>query len=57
MVSKANPIVYMVNGFRYGILGVSDVGLVETYSMIALFIILLFGWALYLMNRGVGIRS
>lgn len=56
-VSKANPIVYMVNGFRYGILGVSDVGLVETYSMIALFIALLWGWALYLMNRGVGIRT
>ncbi len=56
-VSKANPIVYMVNGFRYGILGVSDVGLLETYSMIALFIVLLWGWALYLMNRGVGIRT
>ncbi|MCG8338898.1 MAG: ABC transporter permease [Proteobacteria bacterium] len=56
-VSKANPIVYMVNGFRYGILGVSDVGLVETYGMIALFIALLWGWALYLMNRGVGIRT
>ena len=56
-VSKANPIVYMVNGFRYGILGVSDVGLVETYSMIGLFIAFLWGWALYLMNRGVGIRT
>ncbi len=57
MVSKVNPIVYMVNGFRYGILGVSDVGLLEAYSMIALFIALLYGWALYLMNKGVGIRS
>ena len=57
MVSKANPIVYMVNGFRYGILGISDVGLIETYGMIILFIVGLYGWALYLMNRGIGIRS
>lgn len=57
IVSKANPIVYMVNGFRYGILGVSDVGLIETYSMIVLFIIGLYCWALYLMRKGIGIRS
>lgn len=57
LVSKANPIVYMVNGFRYGILGVSDVGLIETYSMILLFILILYSWCLYLMNRGIGIRS
>lgn len=56
-VSKANPIVYMVNGFRFGILGISDVGLVETYGMILLFIILLYTWALILMNKGVGIRT
>ena len=57
MVSKANPIVYMVNGFRYGILGISDVGLIETYSMIILFIVALYLWALYLLRNGVGIRS
>ncbi len=57
LVSKANPIVYMVNGFRYGILGVSDVGLIETYSMITLFIVMLYCWALYLMRKGIGIRS
>jgi ABC-2 type transport system permease protein len=56
-VSKVNPIVYMVNGFRFGILGISDVGLVETYGMILLFIILLYTWALILMNKGVGIRT
>ena len=56
-VSKTNPIVYMVNGFRYGILGVSDVGLLETYVMIGLFIVGLYSWALYLMNKGIGIRT
>jgi ABC-2 type transport system permease protein len=57
MVSKINPIVYMVNGFRYGILGVSDVGLLETYGMIILFIIGLYCWSIYLMRKGIGIRS
>lgn len=56
-VSKANPIVYMVNGFRYGILGITDVGLLETYGMIILFILVLYGWALFLMRKGIGIRS
>ena len=56
-VSKANPIVYMVSGFRYGILGVSDVGLPATYGMILVFIVALYIWAWYLLSRGIGIRS
>ena len=56
-VSKANPIVYMVNGFRYGILGVSDVGLSTAYGMVLVFIIGLYIWAWYLLSRGIGIRS
>ncbi|OUS23763.1 ABC transporter permease [Gammaproteobacteria bacterium 45_16_T64] len=56
-VSLANPIVYMVNGFRYGILGVTDVSLWITYGMILMFIGVFYSWALYLLNRGSGIRS
>ncbi|KPK55467.1 MAG: ABC transporter permease [Thiotrichales bacterium SG8_50] len=56
-VSLLNPILYMVNGFRYGILGVSDIPLAACYAIIVLFIGLLFAWALYLLNRGVGIRT
>ncbi len=56
-VSLANPIVYMVNGFRYGILGVTDVSLWLTYGMIFLFIAVFYSWALFLLNRGAGIRS
>jgi len=33
-VSVVNPILYMVNGFRYGMLGVSDVSLTMTYGVI-----------------------
>jgi len=56
-VSLANPIVYMVNGFRYGILGVTDVSLWLTYGILILFATVLFSWSLWLLNRGTGIRS
>ena len=56
-VSMVNPIVYMVNGFRYGILGVSDVSLTVTYVMIGIFILFLYIWAFSLMRRGYGMRA
>lgn len=56
-VSKANPIVYMINTFRYGILGVSDVSLVGAFSMTILFVILMYSWAWWLLTKGYGIRS
>ena len=56
-VSVINPILYMVNGFRYGMLGVSDVSLVMTYSVILMAGAILFGLCLVLLNRGTGLRS
>jgi len=56
-VSRGNPIVYMVNGFRYGLLGVSDVGLGASYGMILFFIAGLYTWAWILIHKGIGIRS
>lgn len=56
-VSLANPILYMVNAFRYGLLGVSDVNLGVAYAAILGFIAGLFGFALHLLNRGHGIRA
>jgi ABC-2 type transport system permease protein len=56
-VSLANPILYMVNAFRYGLLGVSDVDLGVAYSAIIGFIVVLFWYTLRLLNRGYGIRS
>lgn len=56
-VSLVNPIVYMVNGFRYGILGVSDVNLWVTYAMLMIFIVGLYSWAWYLVSRGIGLRT
>ncbi len=56
-VSMANPILYMVNAFRYGILGVSDISISVAYVMLVGFVIILFSACLYLLNRGIGIRE
>lgn len=56
-VSKGNPILYMVNAFRYGILGVSDISIAHAYTILIGFVVLLFSTCVFLMNRGVGIRE
>jgi len=56
-VSKANPIVYMVNGFRYGFLGVSDVNIGAAMGVLVVFNIALFTVAYTLLKRGTGIRT
>jgi ABC-2 type transport system permease protein len=56
-VSLANPILYMVNAFRYGILGTSDIGIGKAYAILILFVVLLFIACQQLMRRGVGIRE
>lgn len=56
-VSYLNPILYMVNAFRYGLLGVSDVPLATAYAVMLAFVAGL-GWlGLRLLQRGVGLRS
>jgi ABC-2 type transport system permease protein len=56
-VSAFNPILYMVNGFRYGILGVSDVGIEYAYVIMLTFGVLLAGLCLWLLHKGKGLRS
>ena len=56
-VSHANPILYMINGFRHGFLGVSDISLPLSYCLIILFSATLFTINLRLLNRGYGIRQ
>jgi ABC-2 type transport system permease protein len=56
-VSLANPVLYMVNAFRYGILGVSDIPIDYAYFIIGVFIVSLYSFALLLLKRGVGIRE
>lgn len=56
-VSQINPIVYMVNAFRYGFLGISDVSLNVAFAVIGVFIVILFTTAMILINKGIGLRS
>lgn len=56
-VSKLNPILYMVNTFRYGIIGISDIPIFAAYGMLFLFMGALMSWALYLLHTGRGLRS
>lgn len=56
-VSLANPILYLVNAFRYGILGHSDINIGLAYLVAFFFIILLGGIALLLLRLGIGLRS
>jgi ABC-2 type transport system permease protein len=55
-VSQFNPIIYMVNAFRYGFLGVSDVDITTAFAVIIGFISALFALAYRLIDKGVGIR-
>ncbi|HVF35217.1 MAG TPA: ABC transporter permease, partial [Candidatus Saccharimonadia bacterium] len=56
-VSHANPILYMVNAFRYGLLGTSDVDLGVAYAVMIAFALALGGFSMWLLSRGVGLRS
>jgi ABC-2 type transport system permease protein len=56
-VSALNPILYMVNAFRYGLLGVSDVDLAQAFAIMLAFNLLLGAVALHLLRRGTGIKS
>ncbi|MCG8433734.1 MAG: ABC transporter permease [Gammaproteobacteria bacterium] len=56
-VSRGNPILYMVNAFRYGMLGTSDIGIAKAYIIIGVFLVALYSFSIYLLNRGVGLRT
>ncbi|HEB59963.1 MAG TPA: ABC transporter permease [Gammaproteobacteria bacterium] len=56
-VSLGNPILYMVNAFRYGMTGVSDVDLLVAFGIIISFVVALYAFAIYLLRSGTGIRS
>ncbi len=56
-VALFNPVLYMVNAFRYGVLGVSDIPIATAFALIVAFLAGLFCWAVWLLTRGTGIRS
>ncbi len=55
-LSYFNPILYMVNGFRYSMLGTSDISIGWTLALLSTLLLGLFYFANYLMNRGTGLK-
>ncbi len=56
-VSLVNPILYMVNAFRYGFLGITDISLWMSYLISIGFIVGLYLFSLHLLRTGYGIRT
>ncbi len=56
-ISRVNPILYMVNAFRFGVLGISDVGIGTAFAVMLVFVVGLSLVALHLLKRGIGLRS
>ncbi len=56
-VSLYNPILYMVNAFRYGILGESDIGISVAFIVLSGFILILVATAMWVLNKGAGIKN
>ena len=56
-ISKGNPILYMINAFRYGLIGVTDVDILLAYIITGGFIVTLTLLSLFLLHKGIGIKS
>ena len=56
-VSLFNPILYMVNAFRYGMVGITDIDIAWSFAMVSLFCLALFIVALLLLEKGSRLRS
>ncbi len=56
-ISLVNPILYMINAFRYGLIGVSDIEIVTAFSIICGFIIFFILFSLFLLHKGIGIKN
>jgi ABC-2 type transport system permease protein len=56
-ISLGNPILYMINAFRYGLIGVTDVDIGIAFIMTGGFSVLLILFSLFLLHRGVGIKN
>ncbi len=56
-LSRVNPVVYMISGFRYGFLGIADSNVWLGLGMLLLFSVVLFMFTLSLLKKGIGIRD
>ena len=57
MISKFNPVLYMINGFRYGFYGVSDVNVNISILILLVFAGVLTGVNIFLLRKGIGLKN
>ena len=56
-IALGNPILYMINTFRYGLIGVSDINVMTAMLIIVSFILILIVFCLFLLAKGTGIKN
>lgn len=56
-LSIFNPILEIVDTFRYGVLGISDVNVIFGFSLVCSLFVVLVIWCLFLLRRGTGLRT
>lgn len=56
-LTKFDPIFYVINGFRYGFLGIADASVSFSFAVLAGFAVLFLGIAIYLIRIGLGLRQ
>lgn len=56
-LSLFNPILYMVNAFRYGILGVSDIDPLVCFAVLGGLTVVFFGITLWMFTKGTGFKN
>lgn len=57
LISLGNPILYMINAFRYGLIGVSDVDITVAFLMAGGFVLAMTLFSLYLLHKGIGLKQ
>jgi len=57
LIAQGNPILYIINAFRFGLIGVTDVDITLAFEMTGGFILLLSLFSLWLLHKGVGIKN
>jgi ABC-2 type transport system permease protein len=56
-VSKLNPVFYMINGFRYGFLGISDISLLSSFAILIVLTAAMLLFSIHLFRTGRGLRA
>ena len=56
-IAHYNPLLYIINSFRYGLLGVADVPFEKSLSILLIFVIALFSLNVYFLKKGIGLRT